>query len=255
MTAAISSNTALSALTKPLDMSRIPAHIAIITDGNGRWAKQRSKPRIFGHTEGYKTVRNIVRFAGEIGVRVLTLYVFSVENWKRPETETSALMSLIEQAARNELEDLARNNVRIRFSGRRAGLPPSLQAEMERATTATAQNTGLILNLAVNYGGRAELTDAVTIIAQKVAKGELSANDVTEETIRAHTYSPDLPDPDLIIRTAGEMRLSNFLLWGGAYAEFWVTKAFWPDFTSQLLVDAIVDYQGRVRKFGMTLDS
>ncbi|MDR3710531.1 MAG: isoprenyl transferase [Capsulimonadaceae bacterium] len=251
---AIAQNARIDTIKKRLDLSRLPAHVAIITDGNGRWAKRRGMPRIYGHGEGYKTVRQIVRDAGEIGIRVLTLYVFSVENWKRPKTETDALMRLIEQAARSELRELHENNVQIRFLGRREGLPDSLIAEMDRATAQTAKNTGLILNLAVNYGGRAELADGVRSIARKVAAGEIDPEAITEETIAAHTYAPDLPDPDLLIRTAGEMRFSNFLLWGSAYAEFWVTQTLWPDFTTELLADAIVDFQGRVRKFGMVVD-
>ena len=244
----------IEALKERLDPLRLPAHVAIIMDGNGRWAKRRGLPRIYGHGEGYKTVRHIVRDAGELGIKVLTLYVFSVENWKRPKNETDALMRLIEQAASNELRELHQNNVRIRFVGRREGLPASLIAEMDRATAETAANTGLTLNLAVNYGGRAELADGVRRIAQKVASGEIDPNSITEEMIAAHTYAPDLPDPDLLIRTAGEMRFSNFLLWGSAYAEFWVTPTLWPDFTTELLTQAIVDFQGRVRKFGMAID-
>jgi len=245
----------IEALKSRLDLTRLPGHVAIIMDGNGRWARRRGMPRIYGHGEGYKTVRQIVRDAGDLGIRVLTLYVFSVENWKRPESETQALMRLIEQAARNELRELDQNNVRIRFLGRREGLPASLIAEMDRATSETAGNTGLILNLAINYGGRAELADGVRVIAAKVAAGQIHPDAITEETIAAHMYAPDLPDPDLLIRTAGEMRFSNFLLWGSAYAEFWVTPTLWPDFNTELLTQAIVDFQGRVRKFGMAIET
>lgn len=248
-------NSRIADLKSRLDPSRLPVHVAIITDGNGRWARRRGMPRIYGHGEGYKTVRHIVRDAGELGIRVLTLYVFSVENWKRPKSETDALMRLIEQATRTELRELHENNVRIRFVGRREGLPGSLCAAMDRATAATSENSGLTLNLAINYGGRAELADGVRRIAKKVAAGELDPDTIDESTIAAHTYAPDLPDPDLLIRTAGEMRFSNFLLWGSAYAEFWVTPTLWPDFTTELLTEAIIDFQGRVRKFGMVIDT
>jgi undecaprenyl diphosphate synthase len=242
------------ALKSALDPARLPAHVAIIMDGNGRWAKKGGFVRLYGHREGYKNVRRIVRAAGEFGIRVLTLYVFSVENWKRSKAETDALMMLIEQAARNETRDLNSNGVCIRFLGRRRDLPASVIAEMDKAVASTSSNTGLVLNLAVNYGGRAEIADSVRAIAEKVKSGELSPEEITEETIRSYTYAPDLPDPDLIIRTAGEMRLSNFLLWGSAYSEFWTTSVFWPDFNESLLVDALADYQKRVRKFGTVTD-
>jgi undecaprenyl diphosphate synthase len=245
----------IESLKKRLDLSRLPVHIAIIMDGNGRWAQSRGLPRLYGHREGYKTVRQIVRDAGEIGIRVLTLYVFSVENWKRPESETRGLMALIEQAAKIELHDLHENNVRIRMTGRREGLPDSLLSELDRAIAETAQNTGLTLNLAINYGGRAEVADGVRRIARMAAAGEIDPESITEETITGFTYAPDLPDPDLLIRTAGEMRFSNFLLWGSAYAEFWVTPTLWPDFNTELLTQALVDYQGRVRKFGMATET
>jgi undecaprenyl diphosphate synthase len=233
-----------------LDLGRLPEHVAIIMDGNGRWARDRGLFRIQGHQKGYQTVRQIVRDAGEIGIKVLTLYVFSVENWKRPKNETDALMTLIEHAARHELKELKENNVKIRFIGRRDGLPQSLQREMDRDVEQTKHNTGLILNLAINYGGRAELADAVHRIVEDVASGVLKPADISEEEISKRLYAPDLPDPDLLIRTAGEMRVSNFLLWGVAYAELWVTDTLWPDFNAALLADAIRDYQLRVRKFG-----
>ena len=237
-------------LSPSVDTSRIPAHVAIIMDGNGRWARQRGLPRIEGHRRGYKTVRRIVRYAGEVGIEVLTLYVFSVENWKRPKHETDALMHLIEMAAKSELRELHSNNVRIRFLGRRNGLPVSLQREMDNAMAHTASNTGLILNLAINYGGRAEITDAVRALSEQVRRGELCPSEITEEHVSRALYAPDLPDPDLLIRTAGELRVSNFLLWGVAYAELWVTQVYWPDFTAEHLLSAIADYQRRTRKFG-----
>ncbi len=251
---AVAPTAEIAVLKSRLDPNRMPEHVAIIMDGNGRWAKRRGLPRLVGHAEGYKTVRQIVRDAGELDIRILTVYAFSVENWKRPQHEIEGLMKLIEQAIKNEIRDLMANNVRFRVLGRRAGLPASLIAQIDKATTETAANSGLTLNLALNYGGRAEIADAVRDIARRVAAKELDPESITEGTISEHTYAPDLADPDLLIRTAGEMRFSNFLLWGSAYAEFWVTETLWPDFNSELLTEAIVDYQGRVRKFGQAID-
>jgi len=241
----------LQRLKARLDPMRLPAHVAIIMDGNGRWARKRHLPsRLLGHQEGYKTVRKIVRAAAEFGIPVLTLYVFSNENWRRPRHETDGLMKLIEQAAKNELRELHENGVKIRFIGRREGLSPSLLREMDRDMEVTADNDRLILNLAINYGGRAEIVDAVRALAEAARRGDLQPDDITEEHLSAQMYAPDLPDPDLLIRTAGEMRISNFLLWGVAYAEMWVTPTLWPDFTPQHLVEALEDYAGRVRNFG-----
>jgi undecaprenyl diphosphate synthase len=223
-------------------------------DGNGRWARQRGYPRLEGHRRGYQTVKRIVQDATDLGVKYLTLYVFSVENWARPKHEIDGLMRLIEFATHNELRELQQNNVRMRFIGRRSGLPKSLQDEMDRAIEATKANTGLILTLALNYGGRAEITDALQRIAEDVSAGKLTSSDITESTVRSYLYAPDIPDPDLLIRTAGEMRVSNFLLWEVAYSELWVTDAFWPDFSVSHLTEAIRSYQGRVRKFG-TIDN
>jgi undecaprenyl diphosphate synthase len=246
----LKAQTEIERLKQKIDLSRLPEHVAIIMDGNGRWARERGLFRIQGHQRGYQTVRQIVRDAGEIGIKVLTLYVFSVENWKRPKKETDALMILIEHAARHELNELKENNVRIRFVGRRDRLPQSLLNEMDRDIRETSANTGLILNLAINYGGRAEITDAVKQIAREVSEGKLDPSAIGEDDISRRLYAPDLRDPDLLIRTAGEMRVSNFLLWGVAYSELWVTNSLWPDFTAVHLTDAIRDYQGRVRKFG-----
>jgi undecaprenyl diphosphate synthase len=199
-------------------------------------------------------VRQIVRDAGELGIKILTLYVFSVENWKRPKQETDALMHLIEAASKHELGELKQNNVRIRFIGRREGLPTSLLSQMDRDVEETQANTGLVLNLAINYGGRAEIVDATKELAVEIAAGTIKPDDITEELISKKLYAPDLPDPDLLIRTAGEMRVSNFLLWGVAYSELWVTDTLWPDFTASHLTDAIKDYQGRVRKFGSVVN-
>ncbi|MGO8669937.1 MAG: isoprenyl transferase [Capsulimonadaceae bacterium] len=238
-----------------VDPSRLPAHVAIVMDGNGRWAKENRLPsRLLGHRQGYKTAKQIVRDAADMGIRVLTLYVFSHENWRRPKHEVDGLMSLYEHAIRGELAELHENRVRMRFVGRREGLTPSLQEVMDQAIALTRGNDGLTLNLALNYGGRAEIVDATRRIAEAVARGELTPSEITEDHVSARTYAPDLPDPDLVIRTAGECRISNFLLWGIAYAEIWVTNVYWPDFTAEHLVQAIADYQRRVRKFGAVVN-
>jgi undecaprenyl diphosphate synthase len=241
----------MAALRGKIDLSRIPPHVAIVMDGNGRWARDHRLPsRLLGHREGYKTAKQIVREASDLGIRVLTLYVFSNENWRRPKHETDGLMALYEHATRAELPELHENGVQMRFLGRRDGLTPSLLNVMDKATALTKANTGMVLNLALNYGGRAEITDAARRLAEAACRGEIDPAAITEDDISARTYAPDLPDPDLVIRTAGECRISNFLLWGIAYAEIWVTPVYWPDFTGEHLTQAIADYQGRVRKFG-----
>ena len=233
-----------------LDPERIPRHVAIIMDGNGRWATAQGLPRIMGHARGYETVREIVRASGELGLQALTLYTFSTENWRRPKDETDAIMSLIEQATVNELPELMENQVRLWVSGRFSELPASLQKALTDSMAATANNTGLILNLAINYGGRQELLDAVREATRRIIEGKIKPEDITEEYFSGLLYTAGLPDPDLLIRTAGEMRVSNFLLWQIAYAEIRVTPTFWPDFTKKDLMLAIADYQNRVRKFG-----
>lgn len=241
----------IESLRARIDMSRLPAHIAIVMDGNGRWAKQRRLPsRLLGHHEGYKTTKQIVTDVSDIGIRVLTLYVFSNENWRRPKHETDGLMSLFEMATRAELPEMHANNVQLRFIGRRDGLTTSLIREMERATEVTRGNNGLVLNMALNYGGRAEIVDAARDLAELARQGLVDPQKITEEDISARMYTAGLPDPDLLIRTAGDCRISNFLLWGVAYAEIWVTPVFWPDFTADHLVEAITDYQSRERRFG-----
>ncbi|MDW8104748.1 MAG: isoprenyl transferase [Armatimonadota bacterium] len=237
-----------------VDFARLPQHIAIIMDGNGRWALQRGLPRLVGHRQGYRTVRRVVKDCADLGVKMVTLYTFSTENWRRPPDETSGLMALIEEAARQELRQMVINGVQVRVIGRMHELPPSLQEELRRGMELTAHNNRLILNLAINYGGRAEIVDAMRAIAQRVERGELRATDIDESTIRAHLYAPDMPDPDLLIRTAGEMRVSNFLVWQTAYSELWVTPTLWPDFRTEHLIEAILSYQQRVRKFGGILD-
>jgi len=244
-------DTRLGTFRARLDPERLPAHIAIIMDGNGRWARQKRLPsRLLGHREGYRTAKKVVKDAADLGIRFLTLYAFSNENWSRPESEVEGLMTLIEHATRSELAELHESGVRMRFVGRRDGLSKSLLAAIEKAESLTERNTGLGLSIALNYGGRAEIVDAARALAADVASGVLAAADIDEAAIARRLYAPDIPDPDLLVRTAGELRVSNFLLWEIAYAEIWVTPTLWPDFSTELLVQAIEDYQRRVRKFG-----
>jgi len=221
----------------------LPKHIGIIMDGNGRWAEQRSLPRIMGHREGYKTLRNILLFASDVGIKFLSVYAFSTENWKRPKDEVDGLMSLITQAAIDELRVMHQNNVRVRTAGRIHELPESLQIALERGVETTKNNSGIGFTLCINYGGRAEIVDAVKSILHDGVQPD-------ENAISQRLYNPDLPEPDLLIRTAGEMRLSNFLLWQGAYAELVVSQKLWPDFTKEDLLDAIQQYRLRIRKLG-----
>lgn len=236
-----------------LDRERIPRHIAIIMDGNGRWASQQGLPRAMGHFQGYQATREIVRAAGDFGIGALTLYTFSTENWSRG-GEADKLMALYEQASRDELATMMENNVRFRVSGFVPGLPQSLQDVLNTNIRETAGNTGLVLNLAMNYGGRYEILQAVKEVYARLSDGRMSPDDLTDEYFSGLLYTAGLPDPDLLIRTAGEMRVSNFLLWQIAYSEFWVTPTLWPDFTPTDLVKATADYQTRTRKFGSVVE-
>jgi undecaprenyl diphosphate synthase len=229
---------------------RRPRHIAIIMDGNGRWAVERKMPRIAGHRAGARSVREIVMECGRLGMEALTLYSFSMENWKRPESEVSALMSLYLEYLAKERQELVDNNVRFIQLGRREGLPERVLAEMDETIAATRQCTGLTLALALNYSSRAEITDAVRSIAAKAQRGELRAADIDERVISDHLYTVGLPDPDLLIRTAGELRVSNYLLWQISYAEIHVSERYWPDFRKEDLHAAIRDYASRKRRFG-----
>lgn len=233
-----------------IDLNRIPCHVAIIMDGNGRWAQKKGLPRTLGHRAGAETLREIVMTASEIGIKVLTAYAFSTENWRRPVDEVSLLMGLLAEYLDNEINELDKNNVQIRFIGKIEELALVLQKKIEKAQTLTAHNSGLILNLAVNYGGRAELTRAVKIITEKVLNQELSVQDITEAIIEENLYTTNLPAPDLLIRPSGDFRISNFLLWQVAYAEFWFTETNWPDFKPDNFLQAIRDYQQRERRFG-----
>lgn len=233
-----------------IPQDRRPRHVAVIMDGNGRWAQQRELPRIEGHLKGVESVRQTIEACREFGIQVLTLYCLSSENWKRPAHELDFLMTLLRRYLIAERETLIENNLRLRIIGRRDRLPDDVQAEMDRTIMACSSNTGMTLCLAINYGGRAELVDAVSKIASAVASGKISPQEVSEELISQHLYTEGIPDPDLLIRTSGEMRISNFLLWQISYAEIWVTPTLWPEFGKKDFADAICDYASRNRRFG-----
>ena len=228
----------------------IPKHIAIIMDGNGRWAKERSLPRVAGHKEGVNSVREITRACGEIGVKHLTLYTFSTENWRRPKAEVSALMTLLLKTISTEVKELHKNNVRFTAIGDLKKLPKSTQQGIFDGIEITKNNTGLNLCLALNYGSRQEMVSAVQAIAKKVKKGDLKLDEINETIFSNMLSTSDMPNPDLLIRTSGEYRLSNFLLWQCAYSEIIMTKTFWPAFREDALIEAILEYQSRERRFG-----
>jgi undecaprenyl diphosphate synthase len=229
----------------------IPQHIAIIMDGNGRWAKSKGMPRVYGHREGVRSVREIVQVCGEMGVRYLSLYTFSIENWKRPLAEVSMLMNLLVSTLSREMRSLHDNNVRLVTIGDLGALPVEAQNELHEAIDYTRDNTGLTLNLALSYSGRWDLVNAARAIAEKVRKGELAPEEISEQTITSHLSTAGLPDPDLLIRTSGEERLSNFLLWELAYTELYITPTYWPEFRRPHLLEAIAAYQSRERRFGL----
>ncbi|NQT26391.1 isoprenyl transferase [candidate division KSB1 bacterium] len=233
-----------------LKQGNLPAHIAIIMDGNGRWAKKRGLPRVAGHREGIKSVREIVEVCGEIGVQVLTLYTFSTENWNRPRDEVSALMRLLIQTLRKEIADLMKNNVRVTAIGDLERMPEAVRKEFVEGIDATKDNTGLTLNLALNYGSREEILSAIRHVVADVQNNAMDMEQINSESFSKYLYTASLPDPDLIIRTSGEFRISNFLLWQAAYSEFYITDVFWPDFRRDALFEAIQSYQGRERRFG-----
>ncbi len=227
----------------------LPCHIAIIMDGNGRWARSRKLPRIAGHKEGINSVREITRACGEMGIGYLTLYTFSQENWSRPRMEVSALMNLLVETIRREIDELMENNVRLHVIGRMEELPEKPRVEMEEGIKRTAENNGLNLVLALNYGGRIEILDAVTRLCQEQQDG-LDFSELTEQVFEKYLYTKGMPDPDMVIRTSGESRVSNFLLWQMAYAEIIITSTLWPAFRSKELYEAILDFQSRERRFG-----
>jgi len=229
----------------------IPVHVGIIMDGNGRWARARGLPRAAGHRAGTKNIRRVLIEAVEIGIKALTVYAFSTENWARPKDEVNHLMRLISQGIREQLDELDTRGVRILHSGRQDGISASLLAEITEAVARTAHNDKITLNVAFNYGGRAEIVDAI----KQIMKKGVSADTLTEEMVSRHLYTPDLPDPDLIIRTGGEFRLSNFLIWQTAYSEFYATPAYWPDFDEAELRKAVAVFQHRDRRFGKIKDT
>ncbi|MGI6657994.1 MAG: isoprenyl transferase [Dethiobacteraceae bacterium] len=230
--------------------SKIPRHVAIIMDGNGRWAAKRGLPRTAGHHAGMVALRRTIRAANKLGIAVLTVYAFSTENWNRPQAEVDFLMRLPSEFLRTDLPELRAKNVRVMMSGSREGLPEYTLAAVDEAIASTAGNTGMVLNFALNYGGRAEILQAVRRIAQAVAEGQLQVEEITEQTLQQHLYTAELPDPDLLIRPSGEVRLSNFLLWQLAYAELWFVDVYWPDFNGEHLQAAVEAYGRRDRRFG-----
>lgn len=233
-----------------LDPARLPRHVAVIMDGNGRWAQQRGFPRIEGHRRGVQSVRNIIEECCRLGIGQLTLYCFSTENWKRPRRELDFLMTLLHKYLLAERAEILEQNIRFTTIGRRQGLPAKVLREIDENARVSADNTGMTLCLAINYSGRTEIVDAVQAIAAKIKAGTLAASDIDETTIDDHLNTAGMPEPDLLIRTAGEMRVSNFLLWQISYAELWVTPRCWPDFDSPLLHEALRDYAKRERRFG-----
>lgn len=236
-------------LLQEIDFEQLPAHIAVIMDGNGRWAQARGLPRVEGHRAGIASVRETVETCARLGIRVLTVYAFSVENWKRPKREVDTLMMLLRRYLRAELSTLMKNNIRFQVIGRKAELPPQVVSELDSGIAQTRGNTGLVFNIALNYGGRAEIVDACrAIVREAVARGEQL--EIDEETLSRHMSTAGQPDPDLLIRTSGELRVSNFLLWQIAYAEIWVTDTLWPDFRKRDIFEAIINYQKRDRRYG-----
>lgn len=227
-----------------------PNHLAIIMDGNGRWAQKHNLPRTAGHKAGLKTVRMVIIESIKAGINYLTLFAFSTENWKRPKEEVSSLMDLFQEAIKKEKKDLLKNKIKIRFIGNRANLPIPLSLAMSNMEKETKNNKKLSLNIAINYGGRSEICNAFQLISQKVLDGNIKPSQITQNFINEHLFTTGLPDPDLLIRTGGELRISNFLLWQIAYSELWFTRTFWPDFSRKQLLRAISDYEKRVRKFG-----
>ena len=235
-----------------VDLDNLPRHVAIIMDGNGRWAKLRNRARVFGHREGAKAVRRTVESAAQLGIPNLTLYAFSTENWNRPRREVNTLMKLLVNALKSELSLMQKNNIRLHAIGHHATLPNNVQEELKEVMAATAENTGLVLTLALSYGARQEIEHAVKGICHKVKNNIISLENVDENIINKHLYTQNLPDVDLLIRTSGEVRISNFLLWQIAYAELYFTDELWPDFNEASLYKALADYQERERRFGKT---
>ncbi len=236
-------------LWEKLDLTRLPRHVAVIMDGNGRWARKRHLPRIAGHRSGTQSARTTIETCARLKIEALTLYAFSVENWRRPKTEIDFLMALLREYLRKEMPLIQKNEIRMRFLGRMDELPTAVQKDAREAMEKTAGNTGMVLCVALNYGGRAEIVDAMNAILSE-RNGHAASNKVTEEQLSRHLYTDGLPDPDLLIRTSGEMRVSNFLLWQIAYAEIFVTETLWPDFNRARLLEALLEFQKRERRYG-----
>ena len=235
-----------------IDLTHLPQHVAIIMDGNGRWARKHGKNRIFGHTNGIGAVRETSEGCAELGVKYLTLYAFSTENWNRPVTEVTALMTLLLKTIKAELKTLLKNDIRLKVIGDMAKLPAGVARELNEAMANTANNKRMDLILALNYSGKSEIVRAMKEIAVKVQRGEITPDAITEDTVSNNLYTAGIPDPELLIRTSGEKRVSNFMLWQLAYAEYFFTDVFWPDFTREELYKAIIDFQNRERRFGKT---
>ncbi|MDD3051625.1 MAG: isoprenyl transferase [Candidatus Cloacimonetes bacterium] len=233
-----------------LSKEKMPRHIAIIMDGNGRWAKQRGKNRLFGHQAGVKSVRAVIEAGVEIELECMTLYAFSTENWNRPKTEVQALLKMIQNYLVKEIKELSDNNVIVNFIGSKKHISESYREKIHKTCQMSWTNTGMRLNIAMNYGGRIEITEAVQQIAEDIEKGKIKRDDISESLISSYLYTAQYPDPDLIIRTSGEYRLSNYLIWQSAYSEFWFTDTLWPDFGKDEFLDAVLDYQNRQRRFG-----
>ncbi len=236
-------------LWEKLDLTRLPRHVAVIMDGNGRWARKRHLPRIAGHRSGTQSARTTIETCARLKIEALTLYAFSVENWRRPKTEIDFLMALLREYLRKEMPLIQKNEIRMRFLGRLDELPVAVQKDAREAMEKTAGNKGMVLCVALNYGGRAEIVDAMNAILSE-RNGHAAPNKVTEEQLSRHLYTEGLPDPDLLIRTSGEMRVSNFLLWQIAYAEIFVTETLWPDFNRARLLEALLEFQKRERRYG-----
>lgn len=237
-------------LLKQLDLSRLPSHVAIIMDGNGRWATKKGMPRSFGHRAGVRSLREVVKLCVELGLKHLTVYAFSTENWKRPREEINILMHLLVEYLNKEIDELCANNVRVNPIGCISELPAHAREAVTMAVQKSKNNTGLVFNVALNYGGRAELIKAIREIGQKLVDGKLTIDEINERQIAQHLYTAGQPDPDLLIRPSGDYRVSNFLLWQLAYTEFWLTDTMWPDFGRVELLQALLDYQRRERRFG-----
>jgi undecaprenyl diphosphate synthase len=246
----VKTNTPEAEKLAAIDVTRLPKHIAVIMDGNGRWAKQRGKPRVFGHRAGVESVRAIIDTSARLGIKAVTLYAFSTENWKRPQDEIGALFLMLKHFVRSELKTLIKNNVRFQAIGKLEGLATDVQKELQIAKEKTKNNTGTILSVALNYGGRIEIVDACKKAVKSLLDSGKNIDDLSEESIEQFLYTQGLPEVDLLIRTSGEMRISNFLLWQIAYSEIYITETLFPDFRREQIFDAVIDYQKRERRFG-----